>query len=357
MNKPAEVIPFIKNEIEAFSEFKSQLATLKHDNEKAVFNYTDPKGNKEARSHIYKLRQTKSAVDRVRKEQKAESLEFGRRVDTTAKEISAEIEVMIAIHEEPLRAIEEKEAVRVEKLKERIDTMLAFEQYEESVDSVAIKELMSITGAIVIDDSFEEFKAEAALTKDRAITKLSAMLEPAIKQEAEAQELIKLREQAETQAKKDHEAKIAQQAREEAERKAQAKADQERRDREAEENRLRLEAEKAQREKLEAEKRARQAEENAKRQQAEAEQRAKESEERAAREIKEAADRSERERLEETIRNEAEQKRRENDKKHKSAINNAAMDALVSGGIDKAIAKQVITLIAKNEVIGVKINY
>ena len=72
MSQSAEVIQFNKNEIAAFSEFRSQLATLKHDNSKAVFNYADPKGNKEARSHIYKLRQTKSAVDKVRKEQKQE---------------------------------------------------------------------------------------------------------------------------------------------------------------------------------------------------------------------------------------------------------------------------------------------
>ena len=70
MSQSAEVIQFNKNEIAAFSEFRSQLATLKHDNSKAVFNYADPKGNKEARSHIYKLRQTKSGVDKVRKEQK-----------------------------------------------------------------------------------------------------------------------------------------------------------------------------------------------------------------------------------------------------------------------------------------------
>ena len=339
MSKSAEVIQFNKNEIAAFSEFRSQLATLKHDNEKAVFDYADPKGNKEVRSHIYKLRQTKSAVDKVRKEQKQESLEFGRRVDLTAKEISAEIESMIAIHEEPLKAIEEKEASRVAKLKERIDTMLAFEQYDTPMDSVAIKELSGITGAIVIDDSFEEFKAEAALTKDRAMTKLASMLEATTKQEAEALELARLREQAVAQEKKDRDAEIAKQAREQAEREAQARADQERLKREAEENRLKLAAETAQRERLEAENRAR------------------ESEERAAREIKEAADRSERERIEDAARSEAEQKRRESNKKHRAGINNAAVAALVAGGIDEQLAKDVITLIAQKKVPAVSINY
>jgi len=41
MSKTAEVIEFSQTEIAAFSEFRSQLSTLKHDNSKAVFNYTD----------------------------------------------------------------------------------------------------------------------------------------------------------------------------------------------------------------------------------------------------------------------------------------------------------------------------
>lgn len=56
--------------IVAYDPFRAQLAQLKEGNAKAVFNYRDPIGNKEARSHVYKLRQTKSAVDKVRKAEK-----------------------------------------------------------------------------------------------------------------------------------------------------------------------------------------------------------------------------------------------------------------------------------------------
>lgn len=339
MSQSAEVIQFNKNEIAAFSEFRSQLATLKHDNSKAVFNYTDPKGNKEARSHIYKLRQTKSAVDKVRKEQKQESLEYGRRVDQQAKEIEAKIDGMIALHETPLREIEAKEAARVGEIKDRIDMMTAFDLLDAPMLSAGLKDYIDLVTNVAIDGSFEEFKSEAAIVKDAALTKLNAMLEVQTKAEEDAAELARLREQAVEQERKDREAKIAQEAREEAERQANAKAEHEKREREAQENRLKLEAETAQRQRLEAENRA------------------KEAEARAEREIKEAAVRAELDRAAKIELEREEQEKRERNTKHKAAINNAAVNALVQGGIDKDEAKAVITLIAKGSVPGASINY
>ena len=357
MSQSAEVIQFNKNEIAAFSEFRSQLATLKHDNSKAVFNYTDPKGNKEARSHIYKLRQTKSAVDKVRKEQKQESLDYGRRVDRQAREISEEIEGMIEVHEVPLREIEEKEVARVAEIKFRIEMMEAFELFDAPILRANLIHCIDQVRDVVIDDSFEEFKAEAAIVKDAALTKLNALLEAQTKAEAEQAELVKLREQAAAQERKDHEAKIAQQAREEAERASQQRAEQEKREREAEETRLKLQAEKAERERLEADNRARQAEENAQRQIKEAAEAAERSRIQAEQNRKDAEDRAERDRLAAIATEAAEQQRREADKKHKAAINNAAVDALIAGGIDAKTSKEVITLIAKGGVTNVTIRY
>lgn len=357
MSNTAELIEFNKHEIEAFSEFRSQLATLEHDNKKAVFNYADPKGNKEARSHIYKLRQTKSAVEKVRKEQKQESLEFGRRVDQQAKEIEAKIESMISIHEAPLREIEEKEAARVAGIKDRIDMMTAFDLLDAPMLSAGLKDYIDLVTNVVIDGSFEEFKAEAAIVKDAALTKLNAMLGTQVKAEAEAAELIKLREQAAAQERKDHEARIAQQAREEAERIARQKAEQERREREAEETRLKLQAETAERNRLEAENRAKQAEEDAKRQIKEAAETAERNRVEAEQRRKDAEERTERERLAVIAAQAAEQKRRERDKAHKAEINNAAVAAFVSGGISEEIAKQVVTLIAKKSIPAIAINY
>ena len=96
-------------EIVAYNEFRGQLAELKANNAALVFDYANPLGNKAARSHVYKLRQTKAAVDKVRKAEKEASLERGRKVDAEAKEIMSEIEAMIDIHQKPLDEIEERE--------------------------------------------------------------------------------------------------------------------------------------------------------------------------------------------------------------------------------------------------------
>ena len=53
----------------------------------------------------------------------------------------------------------------------------------------------------------------------------------------------------------------------------------------------------------------------------------------------------------------AEQARRERDKKHKAAVNRAALAALVDGGLTEETAKLVVTLIASGKVPAVSINY
>lgn len=337
MGSTAELIQFDKNEIAAFSEFRSQLAQLKHDNEKAVFNYDDPKGNKEARSHVYKLRQTKSAVEKVRKEQKAEALDYGRKVDSQAKEISSEIDSMIDVHEAPLKAIEEKEAGRIQAHKDSIESMCVALTGDES--SAEIAELLQGLEAITIDDNYEEFKAEALLVKTESIEGLKKRLAAQKEMEDQRAELERLRKESEENARIQREQAIAQEAREKAEQQAKAQA------------------EAAKREHEEAEERLKQQAEQAERQAKEAEQRAKDAEAKAQRDIKEAAERSERERAELARAEQAELEKREANKKHRAAINNAAVDALIAGGVDAEQAKAAIILIAKGEIANVKISY
>lgn len=117
---------FAQETIVAYDPFRSQLSELKTANSKVVFDYESEKGNKEARSHIYKLRQTKSAVDRVRKEQKDASLQYGRRVDAQAKEIITEIEEMIDIHQAPIDRIEQREKDRIAGHQEKMERLQSY---------------------------------------------------------------------------------------------------------------------------------------------------------------------------------------------------------------------------------------
>jgi len=50
------------NELAVFDEVTATLAKYKVENENLVFDYRDPKGEKEARSHIAKLRKAKSKI-------------------------------------------------------------------------------------------------------------------------------------------------------------------------------------------------------------------------------------------------------------------------------------------------------
>ena len=52
-----------------------------------------------------------------------------------------------------------------------------------------------------------------------------------------------------------------------------------------------------------------------------------------------------------------EAKRREADKAHKTAINRAALDAFMAGGMTEECAKLAVTLIAKKAIPAVSISY
>ena len=335
-----EVILKSESPLAVYSEFRKQLIRLKTDNAAAVFNYTTQEGSKEAKSHIYKLRKTKGAVEKARKEEKAESLRYGRLVDAEAKELAAEIDEMIEIHDKPLREFEEREADRVQTHKDHIDGMrqaVAQTEHPDGRPMDAAEYLMSVKyiEELKIDELWEEFADEAAEVRDECLVIAKRRLSDRVQHEAEQAELARLRkeakeredrEAAEAQARatEEREERIRREgeerarkaaeeeataAKEKAERERKEAADKEESERKAVENReleLRLAAEKAERGKAEAEQRAAQAEKDAK--------------EKAELEVKEKAERE--------------------------AAEAAKREALVAGGIDDAIARSCVTLIA-----------
>lgn len=343
---------FKETNIAAYDEFRSQLTALQAGNEKAVFDYRDPKGNKEARSHVYKLRQTKAAIEKVRKQEKEIYLLKGRQVDSEAKEISAVVEQMIEVHEIPLKEIEREEELRIEKHKANIawfsDMLNCWS------DSTSLQEAIDRVNQFKIDESFEEFEAEAHRAKQSALDNLNERLQERIKYEAEQAELARLRQEAAEREQKEREERIAREAAEAARIAAEQAAEAERRriqdeaDRQAREAQLAVE--RAQREKAETEAAAL-------RQQQEAEAAAKAAHERAERE-KQAAIEAERKRVaEEQAALAAEAARREKDKENKKRVNNEILADLAAAGLDEANAKLVITAMAKGLVRNVKINY
>ena len=321
------------SQIAVYDEFRSQLGELREFNSAAIFDYEDPAGNKEARSHIYKLRQTKSAVDKARKEEKAASLEYGRQVDAQAKEIIGEIEAMILVHQEPLDEIEQREKDRQAKHECRLEKMRELSMVSnEDLTAEQLRQRLAELDTYRIGEHWEEFEIEAARVKEAGVDFLRDQISKREKYEAEQAELKRLRELQAEQERKDREAQVAKEAEERAIRAAEEKATAEREAAERRELELKLAAEKAEKERLEAEHRA-----------ARAEQEAKENAEREAREQAE--------------REATEAERREANKRHAKKVNNAAATALAEGGLEPEAAKLAVTLIAQKKIPNVSIAY
>lgn len=297
--------------IQPYSEVKAAIAKMKAESAGLTFDYATPKGNKLARSHVNTLRGYKGDIERKRKELKADALEFGRKVDAAAKELTGEVEAMIEVHDKPLREIEAREAARKQAHVERL--ALLGVPVDPITTSAACRSVLTRVASVVVGDEWEEFKTPALELQAASRRVLETKLADLLKQEAEAAELARLREEqakrdAEARAKREadererREAEIARAAAEKAKREAEQAAEVERRRAEAEANAARAKAEAQQRAALEAEReKARKAElaaAKAKQEKAEAEAKvAREQREREEADRKRAADLAHRSRI------------------------------------------------------------
>lgn len=287
-NRIAEVIQY--------NQVRADIEQLKAVNSGLVFDYQSKEGNKNARSHVFKLRQKKADVERVRKAAKADALEYGRQVDAVAKELTGEIEDMIDVHQQPLTEIEQREKARIDDIRANIEEMRggAADTDGRSIEEMRDR-LAEIESQAVAQDQYQEFLAEAQQVQARAIETLVRKIAEAERREAEQAELTRLRQEAEANAKRQREEQIARQAAEKArlEAEAKAKAEQEasrRREQEAvERERQALVAAR------EAEERAQQAEVKAREDEARRQQEAEAAEERAA------AERAKNQRIRDTV--------------------------------------------------------
>jgi len=381
-----EILDAQTTQVAAYQPFYSELAKLEQDNAALVFNYETPKGNKEARSHVFSLRKTKGALEKVRKEAKAESLRIGRAVDSEAAAIEARIEAMIIVHQTKIDEIEQREKERLANLNARLAVIKA----NPCNSTAEVRAEIGRVTAIEIDPSWQEFMAQATTDKETVLQALDVLLADFIKRDEEAAELARLRAEAEARAQAERDAAIAKAAAERTQAEAAAKAAeeaekarkaieaaeaeakrkeeaaalavkqaQEQAQREAEaaarrEMELKLAAEEAERRRVaeaEAAERRRVAQaEEAERQRIAAEKRAEEEKQRA---IKAEQDRI----AAEAKRVADEAAKREANKAHRAKINREAMAALVAGGMDEDAAKACVTLIAQGKVTHVMIAY
>lgn len=210
-----------------FKPFEAQITALEEENNSVVFDYHTKKGQEEARSHIHKIRKSRAAVEKKRKEIKADILEAGRLVDERATQIKDKLEEMIQVHLIPVEEAEAFEKQRIEKLEKRID---AIGGMTDTVGCSALEiknRIEELEATQFSKEEFGELEIKALTQKKLALDKLQVLYDAQDRAEKQEAELEKLREQ--------------QRQREEKERKEredrEKKEAEERRQREAEEHR------------------------------------------------------------------------------------------------------------------------
>lgn len=308
------------NTISAYEPFREKVSSL---DAGVTFDYDDPDGNRAARSHVHALRLIKGEVEACRKREKAESLEYGRRVDAEAKAIIAEVDALIQVHAEPLRRIKEAEESRIAGLQSQIEWFSdASSPTDEGGEHHGSNYLMDMLGRVKdvpLDESWQEFIAEAGVAKDKAIANLERHIEAALTREREAAELQRLREESEANAKREEERRIAEAAAAKAREEAETAA---RKQREAHAAALRAAEEKAHAERAAA---------------ARALQDEKDKAERREMALKLEAETKERERLAAEDAARRAQAKREADKKNRARVHAEILEAIESLDSMKAI--------------------
>ena len=349
--KELAVVPPKETALQVYQQpngLEPYLAKIRAEIDQFVPDTSTRKGREAIASIAHKVARSKTALDNVGKDLVAELKDVPKKIDAERKRMRDLLDAWKDEVRAPLTAWEQAEADRLAKHQMHIDQLK--DTNTEGLTAAAIGARIQDLDSTDINESWEEFEAEAHRVKAASLTTLRLALTDREKHEAEQAELERLRAEAAQREQKEREERIAREAAERAQREAEQRAQAEReaairREQEAKaaaerrELELKLQAEQAERERMAAQQRAEQAERDA-----------------AAR-AQAAADAERKRQADEQARIEAEAKAREADKKHKAAINRAALEAFVAGGMTEECAKQAVTLIAQRKIPNVSIAY
>ncbi|MCO7218125.1 hypothetical protein [Halomonas sp. OfavH-34-E] len=298
------------------------------------------KGRQAYASMAHKIARSKTAIDNIGKELVADLKQLPKTIDAERKRWRDQLDAWRDEARGPLNEWEAAEEARKEKHEAGIrhirDCAMGLIGGEPQPYGLLFRELEE---KVVIDESWEEYEAEAHRAKADAMATLKAAFAEHQKREAEQAELERLRQEAAEREQKEREERIAREAEERARREAEAAAQAERDAAARREAEAKAAAERREREHKEAIERQRR--------EAEAERQRIEDEHR----------RREEERLADERRQQDELARRQADKEHRARINRAALEAMIDGGMPEDCAKTAITLIAKGQIPSITINY
>lgn len=364
MTTEVATIPSKENALTVFSAAQGldpYLAQIRAEIDGFIPDITTKKGREAIASIAHKVARSKTTLDNIGKDLVAELKDVPKKIDAERKRMRDLLDSWKDEVRKPLDDWQAAEDARVDGHNQGIEWFKLRADENSDLCAEEIKLTLAAVTARPVDDSWEEFEAEAHRAKAKAIESLTAALVKREAYESEQAELVRLRAESEAQAQRDREAQIAREAEErtkaEAERAAQAEREAvARREQEAtaaaekRELELKLQAEQAERQAAQA-----------KADQLVAEQKAEQD--RIAAVNRQAAA-VEQARLDELARQQAaadeiirQQQIREADTKHKGKIMRAAKEALMSMNVSEELAKAIVLKIARGEVPSVTINF
>ena len=339
---------------------------------------TNESGRKAIKSLARKVSSSKTLLESLGKEQKADILIRGRIIDAGRNLVKDRLDTLRDAVLKPVLDYEAIQERRVQGHQQVIEKIHALAVFDEQPDESAVRGRIAELGPLMQRD-FEEFEAVAIKahqeTEERLETHLQAAELRRIKreqQEAQEQAEAEAARQKAEQERIEREKRIAEEAAAKAMADAEAKAERERL--------ATIEAHRAEQERVERERREQQ--ERIARMEREAAERAeREKREAAARELahKEALERAERQRIadqeaaerrqHEVVEAErqriaaaaaakaAEDQRRAENKKHRAKISNEVLKAMMEAGASEGISKTLINAIVRGEIPHVSISY
>ena len=344
-----------------------------------VPDLTTVKGRARIASLAATVSKSKKAVETPGRDYLKRLKEMPKVVEAELREFVTKMDNLRDATRQPLTDWEDADQARKDRHVDGIQAIKDLAVFEEPPAATHVAKIIADLESVEINDSWEEFLAEAAQVKDQTLAKLRALHTERIQYEAEHAELARLRAAAEAQAQRDRDAEIARVAAEQArlqaeqqaqaEREAAARREQELLDQAAATKRAAaqaaLDAEAAaERQRLQLELQAEQARTAAAQAEASrvaAEQRAEQDRLAAIRRQEEAVEQA---RLAEVARANAaadeilrQQQERQADVAHKSKILGEAKQALIGMNISEELAKAIVLKIARGEVPNVTIQF
>lgn len=156
-----------------YSRTESALAELREKYLGIVFDCSTTKGDKEARAARLELTTLRTSLEKKRKEFKAPALDFGKKIDSEAARVTAEILSIENPIDEQIKADEKRradekaerervEAERIKAIKDKIATIRSFAAKCQGISAERISngiEMVSKIGTSA--DEFAEFEGEA----------------------------------------------------------------------------------------------------------------------------------------------------------------------------------------------------